>query len=411
VNAIVDTLLTALLLAALAAGYLALAPRSPPRVRFAVAAAGLAAWLVPWGSIRIALPSSGTFAAPIGESLAAAAGLAPLRDAPWLEAGVLLGYVVATASLVGLALFVGDCLALTRCVRRWRAASRAGDELRASLPPELAAVPAEIRIVADSDIAAATGWLRPMIWVGDRHTGTRLKLALVHELTHARQRDTLWLLGVAAVRRLYWWNPLVAYIARQAVLMIESTCDHESAAHFAKEQYVAELASMLLAGAAPTSRLVATVRTANLDVLRLRLLGTDLRLRLRDVALLTAVGAIGAATATASVVEPEQPLAALPAFALPDTPAGAALATLIRATNTGDSDVLTELLGAYTPQELPLPLPRDAGQVRVVDVLHSDPLRIGYVVESRGGARHVGEIAVSVSPAVEITESRLRSVP
>jgi hypothetical protein len=411
VSAIVDSLLTALLLAALAAGFLALAPRSPPRVRFAVAAAGLAAWLVPWGSIRIALPSSGTFAAPIGDSLAAAAGLAPLRDAPWLEAGALLGYVVAAASLLGLALFAADCVALQRCIRRWRAMSRPGDELRRLLPPALADVPAEIRIVADSDIAAATGWVRPTIWIGDRHTGTRLKLALVHELTHARRRDPLRLLGVAAVRRLYWWNPLVAHLARQAVLMIESTCDHASAAHFAKEQYVAELASMLLAGAAPTPRLVATARTPNLDVLRLRLLGTDLRLRLRDVVLLTAVGAIGAATATASVVEPEQPLAALPAFALPDTPAGTALATLIRATNTGDSDVLTELLGAYTPQELPLPLPRDAGQVRVVDVLHSDPLRIEYVVESRGGARHVGEIAVTASTAVEITEARLRSMP
>ncbi len=407
--AIVDSLLTALLLAALAAGYLALAPRSPPRVRFAVAAAGLAAWLVPWGAIRIALPSSGTFAAPIGESLVAAAALAPLRDAAWLEAGTLLGYVVAAASLWGLALFVGDCLALERCIRRWRAASRPCNELRALLPPELADVPAEIRIVADSDVAAATGWTRPTIWLGDRHTGTRLKLALVHEFWHARQRDPLWLAGVAAVRRLYWWNPLVAYLARQAVLMIETTCDHRSAAHFAKDRYAAELASMLLAGAAPPSRLVATVRTANLDVLRLRLLGTDLRLRVRDVALLAALGAVGAATATASVVEPALPLSDEPAFALPDTPAGAALATLIRAANTGDSDVLTDLLGAYTPQELPLPLPRDAGHVRVVDVVHSDPLRIEYVVESRGGARHVGEITVSA--AVEITESRLWSLP
>lgn len=408
-NAFVDSLLTALLLAALAAGYLALAPRSPPRVRFGVAAAGLAAWLVPWGSIRIALPSSGTFAAPIGESLVAAAELAPLRGASWLEAGALLGYVVATASLVGLALFVGDCVALKRCLGRWRAASRPGNELRALLPPELAAVPAEIRIVTDSDVAAATGWTRPTIWIGDRHTGTGLKLALVHELWHARGRDPLWLVGVAAVRRLYWWNPLVAYLARQAVLMIESTCDHSSAAHFAKDRYAAELASMLLAGAAPTSRLIATARTPNLDVLRLRLLGTDLRLRVHDVALLAAIGAVGAATATASVVEPVRSLAAEPAFALPDTPAGAALATLIRATNTGDSDVLTDLLGAYTPQELPLPLPRDLGEVRVVDVLRSEPLRIEYVVESRGGVRHVGEIALSAS--VEITESRLRSEP
>jgi hypothetical protein len=321
----------------------------------------------------------------------------------------VLGLVVASAALLGLALFLGDWLALERCVRRWRAASSPGDELRKHLPAELAAVPAEIRIVTDSDVAAATGWSRPTIWIGDRHIGTRLKLALVHELTHARQRDPLWLAAIAAVRRLYWWNPLVAYLARQAVLMLESTCDHRSARHFAKNQYAAELASMLLAGAAPMSRLVATVRAPNLDVLRLRLLGADLRLRVRDVALLATLGALGAATATASVVERAPSPASAPAFALPDTPAGAALATLVRATNAGDNGALIELLGAYTPQELPLPLPRDLGSVRVVDVLRSDPLRIEYVVEGRGGAQHVGEIAVSATS--EITESRLRSMP
>jgi hypothetical protein len=47
--------------------------------------------------------------------------------------------------------------------------------------------------------------------------------------------------------------------------------------------------------------------------------------------------------------------------------------------------------------------------VRVVKVLRSDASRIEYVVESRGGARHVGEITVSA--AAEITESRLESLP
>ena len=319
-SVVVDSVLTAALLAALAASYLALAPRAPPRLRFAVAAAGLAAWLVPWGSIRIALPSSSTLAAPIGESLVAVADLSALRGAPWLESGALLGYAVAAASLLGLALLAGDWLALRRCLRRWRAASKPGDELRSLLPPELANVPAEIRIVADSDIAAATGWLNPTVWIGDRHTGTPLKLALVHELTHTRQRDPLWLAAISSLRRLYWWNPLVAYLARQGVLAIESTCDRRSAAHFAKRQYAVELASMLLAGATPPSRLVATMRTANLDVLRLRLLASELRLRMRDVLLLAALGTLGSATAAARVIDPpatEHAVAEVPR-ALPD---------------------------------------------------------------------------------------------
>ena len=55
-SALVESLLTAFALSGLAAGCLVLLPRAPPRLRFAVAAAGLAAWLVPWGSIRIVCP-------------------------------------------------------------------------------------------------------------------------------------------------------------------------------------------------------------------------------------------------------------------------------------------------------------------------------------------------------------------
>ena len=78
---------------------------------------------------------------------------------------------------------------------------------------------------------------------------------------------------------------------------------------------------------------------------------------------------------------------------LPATPAGAALAILVRAANVRDSEVLNDLLGAYTPQELPLPLPHGAGELRVVEVLRSEPLRIEYIVESRAtGLRHVGEL-------------------
>ena len=57
-SALGETLLTALCLSGLAACCLVLLPRTPPRVRFAIAVAGLAAWVVPWGAIRIALPSS-----------------------------------------------------------------------------------------------------------------------------------------------------------------------------------------------------------------------------------------------------------------------------------------------------------------------------------------------------------------
>jgi beta-lactamase regulating signal transducer with metallopeptidase domain len=254
-SALLETLLTALILSGLAAICLALLPNAPPRLRFAVAAVGLAAWLVPWGSIRVALPSTAIaapFASPLADSLLTVAELESLTLGRSLDAATLLGCWLAAASLVGLALFVGDCLALRPSLRRWRCASRPADELRSLLPAELARVAAEIRVVTNSSVAAASGYFRPTIWIGDRYTGERLRLVVLHEMWHVRGHDPLWLLLVAAVRRAYWWNPLVAHLARQATLMIESTCDHRSAQHFDKPRYVAVVAA-LGAGAAATA--------------------------------------------------------------------------------------------------------------------------------------------------------------
>jgi len=129
--------------------------------------------------------------------------------------------------------------------------------------------------------------------------------------------------------------------------------------------------------------------------------------------LLAALGASAAATAMTSVVEYEAKaaLGERPSTVLPATPAGTALAILVRAANVHDSEVLNDLLGAYTPQELALPLPRGGGELRLVDVLRSEPLRIEYIVESRATGRHVGELEVGDSTGTTITASRLQSLP
>jgi hypothetical protein len=409
VSALAETLATACVLSALAAGSLVALRRTPPRVQFAIAVTGLAVWLVPWGLFSIALPSSSAaVAAPFVEWLGAVPELGAPSAEPVVAAAALLGYAVAAAFLVGLALFARDCIALRRCVGTWRAHSRPAGELKALLPPELAGVVAEIRLVEGSAVAAASGVWRPTIWLGDRHAAAQRTLALAHEMWHVRARDPAWLLAIAAVRRLYWWNPLVARLARQAVLMLESSCDHRCAAQFGKADYAAQLASLLLA--APMPHLVAAAVAQSVDVQRLQLLGEPLRLRSRDVALLAGVALLGAGAAAAAVVErtPSEPVPL--GLALPETPAGHALAALLGAANGGDTELLVELLGAYTPQELPIPLP-SSPSVRVVELLESDPLHIEYVVESANGARHVGELAVSVSATTQITATRLRPLP
>jgi beta-lactamase regulating signal transducer with metallopeptidase domain len=267
---------------------------------------------------------------------------------PWSDVSTVLTVTLATATLIGLALFVRDCLALRRGMRRWLAHSRPADELRQLLPRELARTPARIRLVADSTVAATSGCLLPTIWIGDRFAGERLRLIVIHEMSHASARDPLWIALIAAVRRAYWWNPLVAHLARQAVLMIESTCDHRSAAHFDKPRYVAELASLVLTIAAPPPAMIAAAHAANLDVQRLRLLRTTLRLRARDVVVVAALGAGAAATAMIDVVAREAGPLALGPPATPSSGAPRAVAVAV-----DQAAVLDEWLStyAYTPQQ------------------------------------------------------------
>jgi hypothetical protein len=410
-TALGETLLTAACVSGLAAAALASLRHAPPGPRFAIAAAGLAAWLVPWSAIRVALPAPTPAAAPVVEWLDTVQAAAELAPAPLLEQSAAFGYVFAAALLVGALLFVRDCIALRRCVDDWQRRSRPADDLRARLPPELAAIAADVRLVEGSAVAAATGLKRRTVWLGDRLTDEHLTLALLHEMWHVRARDPIWLVLIAALRRAYWWNPLVAYLGRQAVLMLESACDHRCASQLGKDDYRARLASLLLlAATGPAPRLVATA--GNFDVQRLRLLGQPLRLRARDRALLAALATAATATAAVAVVDrtslPAADSVPAPVGGLPMTPAGEALGTLLRAVNGGDSELLASLLGAYTPQELSLPLP-SAPDVRVIDVLRSEPLRIEYVVESAPGTRHVGELAVAATG--EITATRLRRLP
>ncbi|HSC13623.1 MAG TPA: M56 family metallopeptidase [Gammaproteobacteria bacterium] len=356
-SALVETLLTAFLLSGLAAGCLVLLKRTPPTIRLCVAVAGLAAWVVPWGWIRIALPSWST-AAPLFEWLVSTEASALHVAEPRFGASTALGYVLVAAFVVGVGLFARDCVALRRCLRGWRARSRSGAHLRALLPPELKLVAADIRIVEGSAVAAASGILEPTIWLGDRHTEAQRRLSLVHEMWHVRACDPAWIGLIAAVRRAYWWNPLVAHLARQAVLMIESRCDHRCAAELGKADYVSQLASLLLAATAPAPRLCATIGTASLDVQRLRLLGQPLRVRARDLGLLVAFAVSGAATAGLAFAERSTPHAEIapPASDRPGMTPGNVPLALLSAANAGDSAVLAELLGEYTPlQEFTLP--------------------------------------------------------
>jgi bla regulator protein blaR1 len=308
-TALIEMLIPAVGLSALASVCLALLPNAPSGLRFWIAVAGLAAWVVPWPLIEIAVSFDGGrewWAAPLAHARAAAGSLAvaPPFGGPYpLD---FIAWIVGAAFAAGAAWFAVDCVRTRAATRFWRRESLDGETLRTLLPAGLRDTSAEIRVVPDSPFAAASGYFRATIWIGgelrDRDTQAA---ALLHECWHVRRRDPLRILLLTAVRRVYWWNPLVAKLAAEATLMIEAACDRNCAQELGTPHYVERLAQMMLAahgGPPPLLTAAAGRRSSNLR--RLNLLERETRMRTRDYLLVGALAAGGLALAACRTIEP-----------------------------------------------------------------------------------------------------------
>ncbi|HEX6993703.1 MAG TPA: M56 family metallopeptidase [Gammaproteobacteria bacterium] len=292
---VVEMLLAASLVCGAASLCLVLLPHAPPRVRFRIAFAGLAAWAVPWPlidvPIDVPLPAAVVEWRGAHETADGVSIDRPVDAAPQPLPRFAVPAALALLFLPGVLVFVRDAAALRASLRAWRAASRSGEALRARVPEEFRGVRASIRIVPGSATAAASGWLRPVVWLGERLSDRERDVALVHELSHVRSRDPFWITLVTVSRRAYWWNPAVAWLAREAVLALEADCDRRCARWLGVEPYVERLAAMMLdAATSPPSRLLAHARTPSLNVQRLKLLQQPARrMRVRDHALVAIV--------------------------------------------------------------------------------------------------------------------------
>ncbi|HEX5047274.1 MAG TPA: M56 family metallopeptidase [Gammaproteobacteria bacterium] len=388
-SVLLDMLIPAVALSAVAAAGLSLLPKAPVRVRLALAIAGLIAWLVPWPWIRVpvALPAS------LETSLASLeAVMSPFDSAaaPAPVAGPGLVWWLAAALAIGAAWFVVDCVGLRASIESWRARSRNGEHLRELLPPLLRPTRAAIRIVAGSRVAAAAGWFRPTIWIGDGFDRADARVVLVHECWHVRRGDPLVIAAIVLVKRVYWWNPIVAHLASRALLLVEAACDRRCGDSLGTSHYIERLASMMLdRGVRASPRLAAAARGRE-NLLRLELLSRPSRWRARDRALLVALCAFGVCIMGWRVSEAlPSPLIAQPSWsrvAIPDTPAGKALVALL------DLDAWSS-------------------GVELVDIVRSEPLRIEYIVENGvDETRRLGRLEVADGPGLRVTSSAIRDL-
>jgi hypothetical protein len=317
-SALLEMLVPAAGLSLLALGCLALLPRGPAELRFWIAAAGLATWMVPWPLLRWTVPlgtaPESWMPVTLGRAGAALGNFGGLNAPAGTGGGSVaaaLPWLASVLFAVGAAWFLVDCARARAAIRAWRGRSANADSLRALLPAPLRVTRVEIRSVRGSPHAAASGYLRPTIWIGDELGGREtIRIALLHECWHVRRYDPLKLLLVTLLRRAYWWNPLVAALARHVAVMLEAACDRRCARDIGKDAYVAELARTMLAASRPhPPPLAAAAGTRSSNLLRLDLLNRETLMRSRDHFVLCVFGVCALVLAACQSLEPASPRA------------------------------------------------------------------------------------------------------
>jgi hypothetical protein len=414
---LIDFVVSATLLSAGVVVCLLLLPEAPPRLRLAIALVGLTAWIVPWPLLSISADVPGLdllrLAMPFGGFSDAQSLSATVRGSAVTLFGAFPLTLLAALFGVGLVACLRDFRTLKALIRGWRGRSSPGESLRRLLPVELRDVRAKIRTVHGTRVAAATGWLNPTVWVGDAFdTEEDLRLALIHECWHVRRGDPGLVALVVAIKRLYWWNPLVAWLASRVVLETESACDHRSAQVLGRDAYIERLAAMMLdAHAAAVSPMLAAAHGGHLDVARLRKLTQPTHLRLHEAVMIVAVAAATGVSIAAQRLTPPADRPVWSRVGIPDTPAGDALETLLSAFNEGDPEFIDAYLGAYMPQQVSWELYDWESGVELLDIVDSGRLSIQYVVRERAGeARRLGWLEVADTEPTFVTGSALRDL-
>jgi beta-lactamase regulating signal transducer with metallopeptidase domain len=245
VRLLAETSLRAALVLALAAGAAWSLRRAPAELRHALWKAGLlAVLLLPLGFVLMPrwklpiLPASES--PPIAAAPAEIYAATGARIDGWIEPLRLPRARFPWTSLIALAWLAGSSLLLIREVGCRRRLSRLLREAEPVSDPRLglalreAARRAGYRAAFDCLVSAelrvplACGVTRPTVLLPERARGwspSVLSDVLVHEMSHLRRGDPLWLWAARIGRALYWFHPLVWLATRRMLAESERACD------------------------------------------------------------------------------------------------------------------------------------------------------------------------------------------
>jgi bla regulator protein BlaR1 len=105
----------------------------------------------------------------------------------------------------------------------------------------------EIRSIDNCGPGMATGILKPTIWLNEQQqNSSTLHTILLHELTHIRQHDPLWLWLLNVLKCFMWWNPIVRWLCNYSARQIELSCDEQCQQLLPKGRYQQHLIELTL---------------------------------------------------------------------------------------------------------------------------------------------------------------------
>lgn len=223
---------TVLLGVAIAAAHL---PRLAARTRYAIVFLALLKFAVPW---KLQAPNA---------TLAIAVPAGPIAIAPHAFATPSIWPAVIEAVW----LTVAAALFLLILLRARRAAREALDG--AVVVPELCRRGVTVLRSPGAVAPAAIGIVRPRIVIpaGLDLAGDELEAILAHERAHIDRRDNLLALADALIGAALWFHPLVWMARRILARAREEACDEIVVARSGPDAYLAALAKVCSAAAAP----------------------------------------------------------------------------------------------------------------------------------------------------------------
>lgn len=164
--------------------------------------------------------------------------------------------------------------------------------------------PFPVKVTQLNTPAIATGLLNPTIWVdSELLQRPELDSVLLHEATHIRQGDIVWLWLICLAESLFWWNPLCRQLTDKARQLLELSCDEKCFKQL-QQKYQLDLASLLLNPLAGSSKqslagmpVLNIVSSKDFNMVRVKMLNKEKVMKIKHLVILMAAVSVSAVTA------------------------------------------------------------------------------------------------------------------